>query len=273
MNRRTIATTTGMLVLLGIAGGLSACSGSSPSTKGTASATQQTAGNGSPAQGASLAATYTNGNGMTDGITVVGVGKATGTPDTLSINFAVEDRGASAVQALQLASQQASSLIALFKGKGIADKDMQTTQVNVWPQYDDKGLRIVGYIANESVSVKSHDVKNAGQLIDAAAGAVGDAIRLNGMYFSIEDTTALYANARLEAVKRARSQAEQLASAAGVTLGKARIITEYGDTGGSTNYADQATKTAAGGVAAPSTPIVPGSQELALTVTMVFNIQ
>lgn len=269
MNRRTIATTTGMLVLLGLA----ACSSGAPLANGAGPVTLQTARNGSPAQGASMSSTYINSNGMNDGITVVGVGKARGTPDTLSINFAVEDRGTSAVQALQLASQQASSLIVLFKGKGIADKDMQTTQVNVWPQFDDKGLKIVGYVANESVAVKSHDLKNAGALIDAAAGAVGDAIRLNGMYFSIEDTTALYANARLDAVKRARSQAEQLAGAAGVTLGKPRIITEYGDTGGSTNYADQATKSAAGGVGAPSTPIVPGSQELALTVTMVFNIQ
>ena len=210
------------------------------------------------------------------GITAVGTGKASGTPDTLTISLGVETRGANAQQTLSDASTKAQAVVDLMKSKGIAAKDITTTNVNVYPQFDDKGQKIIGYVANEGVNVKSHDIKGAGGLIDAAAGAAGDAIRMNGVYFSIEDTTKLYAEARIEAVARAKSQAQQLADAAGVTLGKVRIITEYGDQGGY-NQAynlDQSAKYASASTtyAAASVPIEPGSQELAISVTMIFDI-
>ena len=208
------------------------------------------------------------------GITAVGTGKANGTPDTLTLNLAVETRGDNAQAALNEASTKAQGVIDLMKAKGIPAKDITTSNVSVYPQFDDKGVKVVGYVANEGITVKSHDIKGAGALIDAAAGIAGDAIRMNGVYFSIEDTTALYAEARKEAVARARSQAQQLAEAAGVTLGKVRIINEYGDQGGFNQqyYAADALKAATTTSGAAPVPFEAGSQDVALSVTVVFEI-
>ena len=208
------------------------------------------------------------------GITAVGTGKANGTPDTLTLNLAVETRGDNAQAALNEASTKAQGVIDLMKAKGIPAKDITTSNVSVYPQFDDKGVKVVGYVANEGITVKSHDIKGAGALIDAAAGIAGDAIRMNGVYFSIEDTTALYAEARKEAVARAKSQAQQLADAAGVTLGKVRIINEYGDQGGFNQqyYAADALRAATTTSGAAPVPFEAGSQDVALSVTVVFEI-
>jgi len=61
---------------------------------------------------------------------------------------------------------------------------------------------------------------------DDTTKVAGDEIVVNGPYFSFDDNTRLVAQARTDAVKRARSQAEQLASAAGVEFGDLLSITE-----------------------------------------------
>ena len=221
--------------------------------------------------------TFPGGSASMDngGITAIGTGKASGTPDTLTLNLGVETRAATAQGALSEASVKAQGVIDLMKSKGIEAKDITTTNVSVYPQFDDKGVKVVGYVANEGVTVKSHDIKGAGALIDAAAGVAGDAIRMNGVYFSVEDTTALYAEARKVAVARAKTQAQQLADAAGVTLGKVRIITEYGDQGGYNQNQLQAGgdfTRAASSTTYAAVPIEVGSQELAISVTMIFDI-
>ncbi len=66
------------------------------------------------------------------------------------------------------------------------------------------------------------DLARAGEVIDAAAGAVGDDIRMGALTFGIEDPSALLADARREAVEKATRQASELAVAAGVTLGPIR---------------------------------------------------
>ncbi len=70
------------------------------------------------------------------------------------------------------------------------------------------------------------DIAAAGGIIDAAAQAVGDAVRVQSLQFAIDDDSKLLADARTAAVRKAQEQAKQLADAAGVALGTIRSINE-----------------------------------------------
>src|SRR5205823_13205566 len=123
---------------------------------------------------------------------------------------------------------------------------------------------VTGYEAGNTVSARIRNLAKAGAIVDAAAAKTGDNFRLQGISFSIDDDSELLAAARAKATKRARAQAEQLASGAGVEIGDVRSISE--NTGSSPiPYAtgDSAARSA-------ETPIQPGTQTLSVSATVVF---
>jgi uncharacterized protein len=201
-----------------------------------------------------------------------GVGLVKGTPDTLRVVLGVETRSASAKDALAANDDKANALVDTLKSKGVEAKDIQTSQLSINPTYDDKGQRITGYQVNNIVTATLHDIAGAGALIDAAAGAVGDAVRVQSIGFSIDDDSTLKAEARRQAVHLAQLQAEQMAKAAGVKLGAIRFISEV-PASSPMPYYDQVAegRAAAPGAKAPA-PVLPGQQELSLTVDVVWDI-
>jgi uncharacterized protein len=219
--------------------------------------------------GAAPAAGISTDNGRPS-IAARGVGLVKGTPDTLRVVLGVETRSASAKDALAANNEKANALVDTLKGKGVEAKDIQTSQLSIHPTYDDKGQRITGYQVNNTVTATLHDIAGAGALIDAAAGAVGDAVRVQSIGFSIDDDSALKAEARTQAVHLAQLQAEQMAKAAGVKLGAIRFISEVPASGTMPYYERLAGAPAAD--AAKSAPILPGTQELSVTVDVVWDI-
>jgi uncharacterized protein YggE len=201
-----------------------------------------------------------------------GIGQVKGTPDTLRVVLGVETRSASAREALSANNDKANALIDTLKNKGVEAKDIQTSQLSINPTYDDKGQRITGYQVNNSVTATLHDIAAAGALIDAAAAAAGDAVRVQSIGFSIDDDSALKAEARTQAVHQAQLQAEQMAKAAGVKLGGIRLISEV-PASSPMPYAQDAYRSIGGAPAASSpAPIEPGQQELTLTVDVMWDI-
>jgi uncharacterized protein YggE len=241
---------------------------------GVLAAGNRHAGPRSPLAGTALAADATTSTTNADHtITVDAVGTVSGQPDTVTINLGVQTRAKSAADALNQANIKAQGLINTLKANGVADKDITTTDVSVYPQYDIAN-RITGYTAGNSVTAKLHDLTKAGVVIDAAAGAVGDAITMGGISFSIDDTSALYTKARQLAMTQAKTNADTLARAGGATLGPIVSIREAAQYTPTPQYYAPAT-TAAGAAdskyAVP--PIQPGQQNLQLTVTVVYELQ
>ena len=202
-------------------------------------------------------------------ISAAGTGVVSGTPDLLTVSLGVNSRGATAGEALNNANQHANDLIGTLKAQGIDPKDIATSGLSISPVYDDKGQQITGYQSSNLVTAKLRDLTRAGAVIDAAAAAVGNDIVLNGVDFSIENTSGLFAQARKQAVDAARTQAEQLAQAAGVRLGPVQSITESAQEIPRPVPAAGKTADAAGSLAVP---IEPGSQQVSLTVEVVFQI-
>lgn len=222
---------------------------------------------GKPAAAVVAADKATSTNGPT--INVAGEGKVEGTPDTATVTLGVQTNDPSAQAALTRNNQEAAALIATLKGKGVAEKDIQTTDLSINQNFDSKG-NITGYSVSNTVTVKLHGIANAGATIDAAAGAVGNDVRMQGVMLSIDNTSALVAKARADAVKDAIAQGHQLADAAGVKLGAIRTID---DTAANTPqplnfYGDAAHRA----LAQAAVPIQAGTQNLTVDVQVVFDI-
>jgi uncharacterized protein YggE len=198
----------------------------------------------------------------------MGEGIVKGKPDVMTINLGVQTRDNTANGALDQANAKATQLIATLKGAGVQPDDITTTDVSINPQYDSAGQHVVGYNASYQVVARFKDLTKAGEVIDAAAGAVGDSITLGGVSFSIDDTGALKQQARVGAVNAAKAQADQLAAAAGTKVGRVLTINE-------TNISVPYPQYYAGAPTAAdkaSTPIEPGTQQVSLNVTVVYEL-
>lgn len=200
-------------------------------------------------------------------ITAQGLGTVTGTPDTLRVTLGVQTQGPSAKAALDANNGKATALIDLLKGRGVAPADIQTSQLSINPTFNPNG-RISGYEVTNMVTATVHDIAAAGGLIDAAGEAAGDAVRVQQLGFLIDDDSALRATARADAVRQAQAQATQMAEAAGVRLGPIRSITEVPGSGPSPMYQDPS----AALDRAAAVPIQPGTQELRITVNVIYDI-
>jgi hypothetical protein len=201
-------------------------------------------------------------------INVVGTGQVRGTPDVLDLTLGVSTRAKSAGEALSHNSELSSKLNGVLRDAGVDEKDIQTANLSISPIFDDDGENVIAYGVSNTVDVKIREIAKAGKVVDAAAGVAGDEIVVNGLVFSFDDNSELVAQARTEAVKRAKSQAEQLAKAAGVELGDILTITEGSAPEGPVLTA--APRSAAASDSA--TPIEPGSQSLSVEVNMTFKI-
>jgi uncharacterized protein YggE len=219
----------------------------------------------STAKAALAAATSTGTTGPT--INVAGHGEVDGTPDVMTVTMGVQTSDPSAQAALQRNNQRATALINALKAHGVADKDIQTVDLNVSPNFDNR-FHVTGYSASNTVTAKLRDLSKAGSVIDAAALTAGQDVRMQGVSFSIDNTSDLVAKARADAVKDAVAQARQLAAAAGVTLGAIRTIDDTGMNVPSPVYLGPI-HSAAGTAAVP---VQPGSQQLSVDVTVVFDI-
>lgn len=205
------------------------------------------------------------------GISAQGTGKVTGTPDTLTVVLGVQTQAPDAQVALQSNSQSATALIDTLKSNGVEDTDIRTSELSVNPTWEPGGARINGYQVTNRVTATLHDISRAGAVIDAAASATGDAIRVQQTVFSISDDSDLLAEARSRAVQQAQEQARQMADAAGVTLGKVRSIVEVPPQAlGAPN--PYMMRNPGDMVLADAVPIEAGSQELTVNVSVTYDI-
>jgi hypothetical protein len=186
----------------------------------------------------------------------------------VTVVLGVQTQGPSAKGALDANTQQATALINMLKSRGVAEADLQTSQLSVDPSYNPANGRISGYQVTNQVTATLHNVGAAGAIIDAAGEAAGDAVRVQQLSFSIDDDSALRAKARADAVKQAQAQARQLADAAGVRLGRIRSISESPAAPPPNPMYRQSMDAAAG---AP-VPIQPGAQTLNVSVDIVYDI-
>ncbi len=200
-------------------------------------------------------------------ITVVGEGKTNAPPDTALVQIGVQTDAPTAREALTANNTQMEALIARLKELGVAERDIQTSNLSIWPRYDNEGRQVVGYQVSNMVSVKIRQIDQAGELLDKVVDA--GANNLGGIAFLIDDPSALQKSARDAAIADARQRAEAMAQAAGVTLGQVLAISETISSPPVYPMMMEARTAGAGG----SVPIQTGEQTITAQVQMTFEIR
>jgi uncharacterized protein YggE len=206
-------------------------------------------------------------------ITATAQGQASGTPDLLTISLGVETSAPDAASALSSNNQQAGSLIAKLKADGVAAADLQTTELRISPTYTQgtpsQPPQIDGYTVDDEVVAKLRQLDSAGQVIDDAAAAAGNDIRLDSIAYSIDDDSALLTAARADAVRQAGARARAMAAAAGVSVGAVQTITDLSQPGVEPVPTD-VEAASAGAAALP--PLQAGTEQVTVDVSVVFAI-
>jgi uncharacterized protein len=159
-------------------------------------------------------------------VTVEGVGHASRAPDVLRIQVAVETPGDSVDQALAGTNRAMDAVLTALRDAGVAGADLRTSSLSIRPLYDKHGRLITGYLAGNGVTATLRDLEQAGTVISAVAGAGGDATRVSGLHFDVDDDADLLEQARQSAVADARRRAETYATAAGRSVGRVLRISE-----------------------------------------------
>lgn len=194
-------------------------------------------------------------------------------PDKATVNTGVETRAPTAKDAMAQNAAKIDQLIGALLKAGIERKDIQTSGINLNPQYDytarkeGEGPRFIGYQANNMLTVTIRKLDKAGDTIDAMVNA--GATNINGPAFGITDTTKLEEQARAKAVKTAATRATFYAQAAGYRSARLLAISETGDPTPPVVYAEARMSAAP----APATKIEPGQLSTSITLNFRYMLE
>ncbi len=205
-------------------------------------------------------------------IVVDGSGEARATPDTASLNLAIQTTGRTAAQASSANADLASKVVAALKAK-LGDKGtISTGGYSLNPEYDQRPGRdkpsIIGYTAQNSITVETGQLDLVGELIDAAIGAGANSV--NYLNFSLKNDADARAKAITIATKDAREQAQALADALGVKLGKIVRATTVSE---AQPIRMERPMMAMAKMSSAPTPVEPGEISVPASVTLTYEIE
>ena len=201
-------------------------------------------------------------------ITVMASGKVTVVPDVARVNLGVTVTKPTVKAVREAGAKSMTDIIAALKALGIADADIKTTSLSLYPQYGSGSTpKIVGYQISEQIQVTVRDLDKAGDVVDTATAK--GATDVNGIAFEVADPVKAQNDARAAAVAAARSSAAAMATAGKVSLGAVISITDSTPPS-PIFYGYGASKAAPS--ADTATPVQPGTQDLSAMVTVVFEI-
>ena len=162
-------------------------------------------------------------------ITVNAEGIVQVTPDAVRINASVTNVASTSAAALSQTSAAATKVRNALKAKNIATKDVKTTTISVYPEYNytqDKGSVQIGYRATQGFEVIIRNAVSAGAVVDDVVAAAGDSVQIQGATPFVLDSAKATASARAAAVAKARAKAKSYAELLDVKLGKVTYLVE-----------------------------------------------
>ncbi len=167
-------------------------------------------------------------------ISVSATGTSTVVPDMAQLSLSVVREAPSARAALDANNAAMAEVLAAMKDAGIAERDLQTEQFNIQPQYryfqpNERGVvkppEITGYQVTNGLTVRVRDLANVGAVLDRSV-----TLGVNsggGIAFTTSQPEAALGQARSNAVEKAMAQARTLTQTADVGLGRILNISEH----------------------------------------------
>ncbi len=191
-------------------------------------------------------------------------------PDEAVVDLGVHSESADSTEAFARNAKEMQAVLDALKTAGIADTDIQTTNVSLQQRVANRGKPNEQYVfvASNAVQVTIHDLSSVGSVIDAAVKAGADSV--NDIEFQLANPNTIRTDALSQAVAGARTKADALARAAGAQVVRVVTINEQ-------NYRAPVYRApfaeAALGAGVPPTPVVPpGSLQVSETVSVVWEI-
>ena len=226
-----------------------------------------------------------SGVSATNTITVNGEGEVFAVPDTATFSVTVQNTAKDVTTAQDASTKQGNEIIAYLKSQSVDEKDIQTTDYSVNPQYEwiqsacpqgsycPNGRQVLtGYQVSQTLSVKVRDTKKAGALL-SGVGSRG-ASQVSGLSFVIDKEDSLKDEARDKAITQAKGKAEVLAKSLGVSL--VRVVGFYENEGGGPIYGygmggDERMIAVSASKAAPEIPA--GQNKIVSNVNVTYEIR
>jgi uncharacterized protein YggE len=191
-------------------------------------------------------------------------------PDVATISAGVVTQAADANAAMRANAVQMDKVMAAIKAAGIAERDIQTSGINLNPQYkyvENQQPTITGYQASNTVSIKVREIGKLGEVLDALVAS--GANQVNGPSFEIDQPEAVYDEARRAALEKAQQRAQMYAKSLDL---KVRRIVSISEGGGFQPPRPMMMAKAAGFDRAESSPVSPGETTLTANLDVVFEL-
>ncbi len=201
---------------------------------------------------------------------VSATGEVSRIPDVAIISAGVVTRQSTASAAIQENAARMERVLAALKHAGVADRDVQTSSINLNPEYryqENQPPQLNGYTASNQVSVRFRDIRNSGRILDALVAE--GANQINGPTLTIDKPETALDEARTQALATGRARADFYAGA----LGK-RVVRLVSVSEGGGNYpVPPVPMMMEARAQSADTKIVPGEQKLQVALSMVFELQ
>lgn len=198
-------------------------------------------------------------------------GEVSRVPDIAVISAGVVTRAQTASAAIANNAARMERVRAALKRAGIADRDVQTSSINLNPEYryqDNQAPQLVGYTASKQVSIRFRDIRNSGQILDALVAE--GANQINGPSLTIDKPESALDEARAKALVAGRARADLYARSLGMRVVRLVSVSEGGGYGGRPPIVMMQAER---GSVAADTKIDPGEQQLQITLAMTFELQ
>lgn len=189
-------------------------------------------------------------------------------PDMANITLGVTTQAPSAADAMRLNADKMNAILAALRGQGLAERDIQTSNLSLGPQYvyaQNQPPKLTGYQASNDVTVSVRDLAKLGPAIDAVSSA--GANQINGISFGLKDPLSAEDQARRAAVKALGAKAELYAQATGYRVVRLVKLSEDGGE----QPIRQGPVFAMAKAAAP-TPVEPGELNLRIEVSGLYEL-
>jgi len=199
-------------------------------------------------------------------------GSVSRVPDLAIISAGVVTRAATATAAIADNAARMERVRAALKRAGIADRDIQTSSINLNPDYryqDGQPPVLTGYQASNNVSVKFRDIRNSGKILDALVAE--GANQINGPSLTIDKPETAYDEARTKALVAGRARADLYARSLGMRVVRLLSVSESG--GFNRPPMPMYARAEVAMAADSKTQIDPGTQDLDITLAMSFELQ
>ena len=202
---------------------------------------------------------------------VSSTGEVSRIPNLAIISAGVQTLQPTATAAIEDNATRMERVRAALKRAGIADRDVQTSSINLNPEYryvENQPPVLTGYRASNTVNVKFRDLKRSGAILDALVKE--GANQLNGPTLTIDQPEAAYDEARVKAIAVGQRRAELYAGALGKRVVRILSISESGASVPGPMPIAFARDAA---VSSAKTQIDPGTQDIQVTVSISYELQ